>query len=67
MAKKPAIQDYAADADVTSAGNTEAVIEDLEAYISDSVRAEMEAGAALVKRAQDEAAMAQLVADTQSE
>lgn len=50
MAKKPAIQEYAADMDVTSEGSTEPVVVADEIFMSESTKAEMAAGAALVAK-----------------
>lgn len=48
MAKKPAIQAYAADMDVTPVGSTEpeAVVVEEEIFMSESTKAELAAGAA---------------------
>lgn len=62
MARKSAVKDYAADMDIQEK-DVEQVIEELEVYISDSTKLEMQAGAAMIARAREEAELAQLAAE----
>ncbi len=68
MAKKKAIGDYAADMDisaVTSEGNGEEIIAELEVYISEATKAEMTAGVEALKKHAAYAAMAAAVVDAE--
>lgn len=70
MAKKSAIAEYAADMDiaaVTSEGNDgEQVIAELEVYISESTKLEMQVGAEVLKKHAEYAAAAAQAAEAEA-